>query len=51
MQSFSFKQLIEAWIYCHKKGVVHRDIKLDNILLDHKGTLKLWDFGVSRAVK
>ena len=48
---YFFKQLIEAWMYWHKKGVVHRDIKLDNILLDHQGTLKLCDFGVSRAVK
>ena len=48
---FFFKQLIDALIYCHKKGVVHRDIKLDNILLDHLGNLKLCDFGVSRVVK
>ena len=48
---YFFKQLVHAWIYCHKKGVVHRDIKLDNVLLDHKGLLKLGDFGVSRAVK
>ena len=48
---FFFKQLVEACIYCHKKGAVHRDIKLDNILLDHKGDLKLGDFGVSRLVK
>jgi 5'-AMP-activated protein kinase catalytic alpha subunit len=31
--------------------VVHRDIKLDNILLDQRGLLKLGDFGVSRAIK
>lgn len=48
---FFFRQLVEACIYCHRKGVVHRDIKLDNILLDHKGNLKLGDFGVSRIVK
>ena len=48
---FFFKQLVNACIYCHKKGVVHRDIKLDNILLDHKGNVKLGDFGVSRQVK
>lgn len=44
---YFFKQLVEALIYCHKKQVVHRDIKLDNILLDHYGRLKLCDFGVS----
>lgn len=48
---YFFKQLVEACIYCHKKGVVHRDIKLDNILLDQRGCLKLGDFGVSRAIK
>jgi protein-serine/threonine kinase len=34
---YFFKQLVEGLIYCHKKGIVHRDIKLDNILLDHSG--------------
>lgn len=48
---FFFRQLIESLAYCHKKGVVHRDIKLDNILLDHHGRLKLCDFGVSRVIK
>ena len=48
---YFFKQLVDALMYCHKKGVVHRDIKLDNILLDHHGRIKLCDFGVSRAVR
>lgn len=32
----------------HERGLVHRDVKLDNILLDHKGDVKLADFGLSR---
>ena len=43
-----FKQLIEGLKYIHKKNVVHRDIKLDNILIDLTNTIKICDFGVSR---
>ena len=34
----------------HQVGIVHRDIKLDNILLDGHGNIKIGDFGVSRKV-
>lgn len=45
------RRLIEAVVFCHKKNIVHRDIKLENILLtdtmdDTK--IKLGDFGCSR---
>jgi serine/threonine protein kinase len=46
-----FKQIIEAIGYIHSRSIVHRDIKLDNILLDGKGNIKIGDFGVSRLVK
>lgn len=41
-------------IYCHKKGVVHRDIKLENLLFTSKDEseriIKLTDFGLSRQL-
>jgi 5'-AMP-activated protein kinase, catalytic alpha subunit len=43
-----FKQIIDGLCYIHSKRVCHRDIKLDNILLDGRGVVKIADFGVSK---
>lgn len=48
---FVFKQLIEGLQHCHSRSVLHRDIKLDNILLNSKGKIKICDFGVSKLVR
>ncbi|XP_027344448.1 CBL-interacting serine/threonine-protein kinase 3-like [Abrus precatorius] len=42
-----FQQLINAVDYCHSRGVYHRDLKLENLLLDSSGNLKISDFGLS----
>jgi len=50
MAKFVFKRLIEGLNHCHTRGILHRDIKLDNVLLNSTGELKICDFGVSKIV-
>uniref|UniRef100_A0A6P7F3Q5 non-specific serine/threonine protein kinase n=1 Tax=Diabrotica virgifera virgifera TaxID=50390 RepID=A0A6P7F3Q5_DIAVI len=42
-----FNQIVSAVSYCHSQGVVHRDLKAENLLLDHNLDIKLADFGFS----
>ena len=47
-----FQQILESVRVCHSKNIIHRDVKLDNVLIDSTyRTAKLCDFGVSRMVK
>eukprot|EP00850_Spirogloea_muscicola_P012185 SM000078S22044 [mRNA] locus=s78:84700:92524:- [translate_table: standard] len=41
-------ELVMALEYLHSLGVVHRDLKPDNILIAHDGHIKLTDFGLSK---
>ncbi|KAG1326939.1 putative CBL-interacting protein kinase 32 [Cocos nucifera] len=46
-----FQQLIDSVDYCHGRGVYHRDVKPENLLVDSRGNLKVSDFGLSVARK
>ncbi|KAG0668433.1 kinase subunit of RNA polymerase II carboxy-terminal domain kinase I [Maudiozyma exigua] len=45
-----FKQLLQGCEYLHQNGILHRDIKGSNILIDNNGILRITDFGLARRV-
>jgi 5'-AMP-activated protein kinase catalytic alpha subunit len=48
---FIFKQIVYGLAHIVCRSVIHRDIKLDNILLDAEKGVKICDFGVSKIIK
>ena len=41
------QQILRGLDHCHNRGVLHRDIKGSNLLLDNSGILKIADFGLA----
>ncbi|XP_069082285.1 ribosomal protein S6 kinase-related protein isoform X3 [Pleurodeles waltl] len=44
-------ELVSVLGYLHDLGIVHRDVKMENILLDERGHIKVTDFGLSRQLR
>ncbi|KAK6482577.1 cyclin-dependent kinase 17-like isoform X1 [Huso huso] len=42
-------QILRGLAYCHRRKVLHRDLKPQNLLINERGELKLADFGLARA--
>ncbi len=42
-------QILQAARFAHRRGVIHRDLKPHNVILDEEGRAKVTDFGIARA--
>ncbi len=45
------KQICEGLSEAHRLGVVHRDLKPQNIMIDKEGNARIIDFGIARSIK
>jgi len=48
VKSFT-SQVVEGLEYLHSRGILHRNLKADNVLLDTSGICKISDFGFSKC--
>lgn len=46
-----FRQIVDAVDYCHAHLVIHRDLKLENVLIDKNNNVKITDFGFANFIQ
>jgi len=45
------RQICRGLQVAHEQGIIHRDIKPQNVLIDHRGEVKVMDFGIARMAE
>ena len=48
--AFIVNSIVNALEYLHSYGIAHRDLKLENILIDQDGYLKIIDYGLAKMI-